>query len=44
MNDHKDGEKMILSHDPVPGYRLIFYIVCSVAVLYLGSIFLRSVM
>jgi hypothetical protein len=35
-------EKMILSHEPVPGYRKIFYIVSLVAVLYLGSIFLRS--
>ena len=34
-------EKMILSHEPVPGYRKIFYIVVLVAVLYLGIIFLR---
>ena len=43
MSEDQDGEKMVLSHEPVPGYRLVFYIVCSVAVLYLGSIFLRSV-
>lgn len=35
-------EKMILSHEPVPGYRRIFYIVVLVAVLYLGIIFVRS--
>jgi hypothetical protein len=34
-------EKMILSHEPVPGYRKIFHIVVIVAVLYLGFIFLR---
>jgi hypothetical protein len=36
-----DEEKMILSHEPVPGYRKIFHIVILVAVLYLGIIFLR---
>jgi len=35
-----DEEKMILSHEPVPGYRKIFYVVVVVAVLYLGAIFL----
>ncbi len=35
-------EKMILSHEPVPGYRTAFYIVLIVAVIYLGIIFLRS--
>jgi len=34
-------EKIILSHEPVPGYRRVFYIVVLVAVLYLGFIFLR---
>ena len=34
-------EKMILSHEPVPGYRKVFHIVILVAVLYLGIIFLR---
>jgi hypothetical protein len=38
MND--EDEKMILSHEPVPGYRAIFYIVLIVAALYLGVIFL----
>jgi hypothetical protein len=35
-------EKMILSHQPVPGYRTVFHIVLILAVLYLGFIFLRS--
>ena len=35
-----DEEKMILSHEPVPGYRTIFYIVLIVAAIYLGIIFL----
>lgn len=34
-------EIMILSHEPVPGYRKVFHIVVLVAVLYLGIIFLR---
>jgi hypothetical protein len=34
--------KMILSHEPVPGYRRVFHIVISVAVLYLAIIFLVS--
>lgn len=37
-----DEEKMILSHEPVPGYRKIFHVVVVVAVLYLGAIFLIS--
>ena len=35
-----EKEKMILSHEPVPGYRTIFYVVLIVAALYLGIIFL----
>jgi len=35
-----EDEKMILSHEPVPGYRTIFYIVLIVAAIYLGIIFL----
>ena len=35
-----EKEKMILSHEPVPGFRKIFYIVLIVAVLYLMVIFL----
>ncbi len=36
-----EEEKMVLSHEPVPGYRTVFYIVLIVAVLYLGIIFLQ---
>jgi hypothetical protein len=35
-----EEEKMILSHEPVPGYRTIFYIVLIVSAIYLGIIFL----
>jgi hypothetical protein len=35
-------EKMILSHEPVPGYRKFFHLIVLVAVLYLAIIFLRS--
>jgi hypothetical protein len=35
-----EEERMVLSHDPVPGYRTVFYIVLIVAALYLGGIFL----
>lgn len=37
-----EEEKMILSHEPVPGYRKVFHIVIFVAVLYLAIIFLIS--
>jgi hypothetical protein len=37
-----EKEKMILSHEPVPGYRRVFHVVVSVAVLYLAMIFLGS--
>jgi hypothetical protein len=37
-----EQEKMILSHEPVPGYRGVFHIVISVAVFYLAIIFLVS--
>ena len=35
-------EKMILSHEPVPGYKRVFHIVVLVALLYLGIVFLGS--
>ena len=37
-------EKKVLSHEPVPGYRTAFHIVLILAVLYLGIIFLRSLL
>jgi hypothetical protein len=35
-----EEEKMVLSHDPVPGYRTVFHIAVIVAIIYLGIIFL----
>jgi hypothetical protein len=35
-------EKMMLSHEPVSGYRRVFHIVVLVAVLYLGIILFWS--
>lgn len=35
-------EKMILAHEPVPGYPKIFVFVLVIAVIHLGFIFLRS--
>jgi hypothetical protein len=40
-NDEIEG-KMSLSHDPVPGYRTIFYIAMTVGVLYLGFILFKT--
>lgn len=36
-----EEEKMILSHEPVPGYKRVIHIAMLVAALYLGIIFLR---
>jgi hypothetical protein len=36
------GEKMELTHAPVKGYRVAFYISVAVAALYLGVIFFTS--
>jgi hypothetical protein len=40
----KPDGKMALSHDPVPPYRRVFYVVLLVAVVYLVVIFGRSLM
>lgn len=34
-----EKEKMILSHKPVPGYRMAFYIAVAVGVIYLVIVF-----
>ncbi len=40
---HKnEEEKMELSHEPVPGFKKIFFIAITVAVLYLAIIFLNT--
>ena len=38
-----EEEKMILDHEPVPGYRRVFYIAVFVGFLYLGIIFLKYI-
>ncbi len=35
-------EKMILAHEPVPGYREAFYIALAVGVIYLVIVFVRA--
>lgn len=37
-----DREKMELSHDPIPGYKPVFFVVVGVAVVYLVLTFLLS--
>ena len=36
-----EEEKMVLSHEPVPGYKTVIHIVMVVAALYLAFIFLK---
>ena len=38
----KKEEKMILSHEPVLGYRTAFYVAVAVGVIYLGIVFARA--
>jgi len=35
-------EKMELTHEPVPGYRTVFFIAITVGALYLGLILFRT--
>ena len=37
-----EHEKKELSHEPVPGYRLAFYIIFGMSLAYLALIFLKS--
>jgi len=39
---HEGEEKLVLSHEPVPGYGKVFAIVLVIAVLYLAIIFLNT--
>jgi len=41
MNEQKE-EKMELTHEPVPGYRTIFFIAITIGALYLGLILLKT--
>jgi len=38
----KEQERMILDHEPVPGYRMAFYIALAVGVIYLIMVFTRT--
>jgi len=38
-----EEEKMVLSHEPEPGYRKIFHISVVIGFLYLGFIFLKYI-
>jgi len=38
----REEEKMILAHEPVPGYRRALYIAVAVAAIYLVIVFGRS--
>ena len=38
----EDNEAMELKHEPEPGYRTVFYIAITIALLYLGIIFVRG--
>jgi len=35
-----DQERNEISHEPVPGYRPVFYLIVTVCLLYLGFVFL----
>ena len=36
--DHHEEERMILAHDPVPGYRPVFIVVFALSCLYLAYV------
>lgn len=42
INTNDEEEKMVLSHEPVPGYRTVFHIAVGVAAIYLGIVFLAA--
>jgi len=37
-----DKEKMELTHEPVPGYRKVFFIAIAIGALYLGLILFKT--
>ena len=41
MDEQRD-EKMELTHEPVPGYRTVFFIAITVGALYLGLILFET--
>ena len=42
--NQENGERTELSHDPVPGYRTVFFVALTVGVLYLGLILYRTLL
>ncbi len=44
MEENNHQEKMEVSHQPVPGYKPIFFITITGSVLYLGYIILSSIL
>ncbi len=40
MSHHE--EKKVLAHEPVPGYRPVFFVIFAVSVAYLALIFLKG--
>ena len=41
MSEGEGEEKMVLSHEPVPGYRKVFHLVVLASALYLAIVFLK---
>lgn len=39
---HEPGEKMVLSHEPLPGFRKVFFIALGLGVLYLAWILFET--
>ena len=42
MSDHSDEPKMVLAHEPVPGYKRIFFVAIAVGTLYLAYILWKT--
>ena len=40
--EQENGEKMELSHEPVPGYRTTFFITITIGALYLAIILFKT--
>ena len=41
--EQENGEKMELTHEPVPGYRAVFFIAISIGALYLAIILAKTI-
>ena len=40
--EQEQGERMELGHEPVPGYRGVFYVAITLGSIYLGIILLKT--